>query len=170
MRVLGLNGIGSAPARFWITKPPMFSASPVRKIIAPGIHRNAPCTKLVGTNHSSTSDTTIGKTNNSGGAIGTPGRSSAGDKSAGTLLITSQLVSFWKSASRPDDIQKKGEILRHAARRLVIAKRAQQLSSHPRAAGKSSRPRQGRNRRRGATRPISVRHRAPTRVQSRRAA
>src|SRR5882672_9843530 len=54
---------------------------------APSIHRNAPCTKLIGKSHSMARDATIGSTNRSGGGIGTPGRSSSGGNSAGIGLI-----------------------------------------------------------------------------------
>src|SRR5439155_18637398 len=53
MRVLGLNGIGSVPARFCVINPPTVNAIPAKTSSTPSIHRNAPCTKLVGTNHSS---------------------------------------------------------------------------------------------------------------------
>jgi hypothetical protein len=43
--------------------------------------------KLVGTSHSTVSDARIGRTNRSGGAMGTPGRSSSGGKSEGIGLI-----------------------------------------------------------------------------------
>src|SRR2546421_10091371 len=83
MRLLGLNGIESVPARFCVTNPAMFSATPARKNIAPRIHRNAPCRKLVGTTHSRASAAMIGKTNSSGGAIGKPERTSSGGNSDG---------------------------------------------------------------------------------------
>src|SRR6266581_4763127 len=87
MRVVGLNGIGSVPTRFCVINPPMFSAIPATTSSAPSVHRNAPCTKLVGTNHSSARDARIGRTNRSGGAMGTPGRSSLGGSSEGIGLI-----------------------------------------------------------------------------------
>src|SRR6266704_787335 len=87
MRVLGLKGIGSVPARFCVINPPTFRATPATTISTPSVHRNAPCTKLVGTSHSSASDATIGRTNRSGGAMATPGRSSLGGNSAGIRLI-----------------------------------------------------------------------------------
>src|SRR5438046_2970104 len=68
MRVLGLNGIGSVPARFCVTNPPTFRATPATKNSTPSVHRSAPCTKLVGTNHSSARDARIGRTNRSGAA------------------------------------------------------------------------------------------------------
>ena len=73
MRVLGLNGIGSVPARFYVINPPMFSAIPATKNSAPNVHRTAPCTKLVGTSHSSPRDARMGRTNRSGGAMERPG-------------------------------------------------------------------------------------------------
>jgi len=53
------------------------------KEYSPRLNRNAPCVNVVGTNDSMTSNATIGKTNSSGGAIGTPGRSSSGSNSDG---------------------------------------------------------------------------------------
>src|SRR5439155_4566121 len=77
----------------------MLSKSPATKKIAPRIHRNAPCRKLVGTNHSSASAAAIGKTNNSGGAIDTAGRSSSGGNSDGLeRQSVSVPIGFRKSA------------------------------------------------------------------------
>src|SRR5438093_7719932 len=73
MRVLGLNGIGSVPARFYVINPPMFSAIPATKNSAPNVHRTAPCTKLVGKNNWGERDARIGRTNRSGGEMGRQG-------------------------------------------------------------------------------------------------
>jgi len=91
MRVLGLNGIGSVPARFCVTNPPTFSAIPATKNSATSVHQTAQCTKLVGTNHTSARNARIGRTNRSGGAMGTPGRSSSGGSSEDIGLIETNL-------------------------------------------------------------------------------
>jgi hypothetical protein len=83
MRVLGWYGKGSVPARFCVINPPTFSAIPAKTSSVPNIHRIGPCTKLVGANHSSANKARMGKTNRSGGAIGTPGRSSSDGNSEG---------------------------------------------------------------------------------------
>jgi hypothetical protein len=74
-----------------VINPPMFSAIPAPKNSAPSVHRTAPCTKLVGTNHSNARDARIGRTNRSGGAMGTPGRSSSGGSSEDIGLIEMKL-------------------------------------------------------------------------------
>src|SRR2546430_5006464 len=103
MRVLGLKGMGSVPARFCVTNPLTARTIPARKITAPNIQRIGACAKLVGKNHSSASAAMMGKTNRSGGAIGTPGRSSSGGKSQRMSLSFDELVQICERSA--EDIQ-----------------------------------------------------------------
>src|ERR1700736_3462316 len=83
--------------------PATFNAIPHATSKTPAIHRIGPWTKTVGKKYSITTDTNNGITNSSGGAIGTPGRSSLAsdpDGIAGKLPVpTSKSISV-KSEGR----------------------------------------------------------------------
>src|SRR6185295_19776593 len=91
--------MGSVPARRWVTNPATFNARPKRRKKTPAIQRTGPWAKLVGESHSKAPKIKRGITNKSGGAIGTPGRSSSFGNSVATIR---QTIIFVRAAAQKE--------------------------------------------------------------------